>query len=346
MDRTGWRGKEIMEDRVLVTDIQRFAVNDGPGFRTNVFLKGCPMNCAWCHNPETKAPRPELYWKKKLCTQCGSCLDACPEGAVNAPVPVEEAAGEGSLYHKIMRSRCTGCMKCVQACRFGALEIAGRPMSTGEILDEVEKDRPFYANSGGGMTVSGGEPAAQGEFTYLLLAEARERDLHTCLDTSGLCDFSLLKALAGQSDIVLFDLKHLDGQVHKAFTGMDNRLILNNLVRLSRTGCALWVRIPVVPGFNDSHEFHRAAALFLSNLPRPVVRVDLLPFHNWCQDKYSWLGIDWIYRDADSLDPAFLELPADLYRERGLAVTIGGSGFEGYGGRAPGRPADAGCREM
>lgn len=341
-DKAGLKDKESMQDKVLVTDIQRFAVNDGPGFRTNIFLKGCPLNCAWCHNPETKAPHPELYWKKKLCTQCGKCLDACPEDAINAPVPVETAMSEESGYHKISRSRCNNCLKCVQACRYGALEAVGRAMSTTEILDEVEKDRPFYANSGGGMTVSGGEPSEQGEFTFMLLAEARERHIHTCLDTSGLCDFPLLKALAGQADIVLFDLKHLDGKLHKALTGMDNKPILKNLICLSREGCELWVRIPVVPGFNDSYEFHRSAARFLSELPGRVARVDLLPFHNWCREKYSWLGIDWEYRDVDSLEPAFLELPADLYRDKGLNITIGGSGFEEYGSTARLRQGDSG----
>lgn len=321
----------MMEDKVLITDIQRFAVNDGPGFRTNVFLKGCTMNCAWCHNPEAKAPHAEIYWKKKFCVQCGSCLDACPDDAVNPPVPVEEAMTEGSRYHKINRKRCTLCMKCVHACGFGALEIVGRPMSAGEILDEVEKDRLFYLNSGGGMTVSGGEPAADGEFCMKLLEGAHNRGIHTCLDTSGYCDPALLKELAARADIVLYDLKHIDSALHKSRTGVGNELILENLSSLSANGRVIWVRIPVVPGFNDSVEFHRAASAFLLNLPGGICRVDLLPFHNWCQDKYSWLGIDWEYRDLEALDPSFLEIPADIYREKGLMATIGGSGFEGYG---------------
>ncbi len=327
----GKEGKHAMEDKVLITDIVRFAVNDGPGFRTNVFLKGCTMNCAWCHNPETKVPHAEIYWKRKLCVQCGSCLDACPDDAVNAPVPVEEAMSEGSSYHKIDRKRCTLCMRCVHACRFGALEIVGRPMSVGEILEEVEKDSLFYLNSGGGMTVSGGEPAANGEFSLSLLEAARDRGIHTCLDTSGYGDPDLMRELAERADIVLFDLKHIDSPLHESRTGVGNELILENLSSLSVLGCEMWVRIPVVPGFNDSIEFHRAASTFLSNLPGRIRRVDLLPFHNWCQDKYSWMGIDWEYRDLEALDPSFLEIPADVYREKGFMATIGGSGFEGYG---------------
>ncbi len=318
-----------MEEKVLITEIQRFAVNDGPGFRTNVFLKGCNMNCAWCHNPETKAHHPEIYWKKRLCTGCGKCLDACDSDAINPPV--EDMKGENPRYHKIRRSRCTLCMKCVYACSYGALEVVGKPMSIAEILDEVEKDRPFYSNSGGGMTLSGGEPAANGEFSLKLLSSARGRGIHTCLDTSGYCDSALLVGLAAQADIVLFDLKHLDVERHKAKTGVSNTLILENLEALSRKGYEIWVRIPVVPGFNDSMEFHRSAAAFLSSLPNGVSRVDLLPFHNYCQDKYSWLGIDWEYRDVDAFALSFLEVPADLYREEGLFTTVGGSGFEGTG---------------
>jgi pyruvate formate lyase activating enzyme len=317
-----------MEEKILITDIQRYAVNDGPGFRTNVFLKGCPLRCAWCHNPETIAPYPELYWKRRLCTQCGACLDACPNEAVNPPIAPEEANAENQTYHKIIRSRCTLCMQCVAACRYDALSIAGRPMSVAEILDEVERDKPFYANSGGGMTLSGGEPTAKPQFSELLLKGARERGIHTCLDTNGFCSFQILERLAREVDIVLFDLKHLDNDRHAEKTGVGNELILSNLHHLADAGIEIWVRIPVVPDFNDTLDFHRRTAWFLSSLKHACMRVDLLPYHNWCQDKYSWLDIDWEYRDVEAIDPSFLDIHADLYRERGLKTTVGGSGFE------------------
>jgi len=323
-----------VQEKVLVTDIQRFSVNDGPGFRTNVYLKGCPMRCAWCHNPEAIAPYPEIYWKRRLCVQCGKCLEVCPRNAIEPPIPPEAAQSDGSTYHKIIRSRCDRCMLCLEACLYEALQIVGKPMSVEEILEEVWRDKPFYDNSGGGMTLSGGEPAAHPEFTQSLLRQAKGMGLHTCLDTNGFCEWAVLEQMARYTDIVLFDLKHLDPEIHCRKTGVDNAPILKNLALLAKTGREIWVRIPVVPDFNDAIGFHTRAAEFLSALPGRIARVDLLPFHNWCQDKYGWLGLEWDLREVDSLDPVFLEIPAEIYRERGLAVTIGGSGFEEAGAAA------------
>ena len=317
-----------MEGCVLITDIARFSVNDGPGFRTNVFLKGCPLRCAWCHNPETISAGPQLYWKRRLCVQCGACLDACPRGAIRPPVSPELGRDPDSPCRKIDRTKCDLCMECVKACRYDALQVVGKPMSASEILDEVERDRPFYDNSGGGMTLSGGEPTAHPAFSRELLAGARERGLHTCLDTNGFCGFEVLEELCGLADIVLFDLKHLDPVRHFEKTGARNEQILDNLMRLSRVHPGIWIRIPVIPDFNDDFAFHRRAAAFIASLGGSVGRVDLLPYHNWCQDKYDWLGTDWAYRDVEALDPSFLELHAGIYRETGLGVTIGGSGFE------------------
>lgn len=313
---------------VLITDIQKFAVNDGPGFRTNVFLKGCGLKCRWCHNPETIYPAPEIYWKNRLCLQCGRCLEVCPNDAVNPPIAPEESREENSTYHKIIRDKCDRCMKCVEACPYGALIIVGKPLSLEEILAEVLQDKPFYDNSGGGMTLSGGEPTAHPEFAKKLLSGARDRGLHTCLDTNGFCDWKVLNLLIENVDVVLFDLKHLDVEMHKKGTGVSNEVILTNLNLLLKSGRETWLRIPVIPGFNDSMEFHKAASMFIANLPRPVARVDLIPFHNYCQDKYNWLGLDWELKDMEPLEPSFLEIPADLYREKGLFTTIGGSGFE------------------
>jgi len=162
-----------MISETLITQVQKFAVNDGPGFRTNVFLKGCPLHCKWCHNPETQSHLPEIFWKKRLCVQCGNCLEACPRDAINAPIDPLIAAKDGSTYHKIIRERCDNCMKCVEACKYGALEVAGQVRSIDEVLDEVMQDAPFYDSSGGGMTLSGGEPTAQMEFASKLLEKAR-----------------------------------------------------------------------------------------------------------------------------------------------------------------------------
>lgn len=320
----------VMHDQVLITDIQRFAVNDGPGIRTLVFVKGCPLKCEWCHNPETIAAYPEVYWKKRHCVQCGLCLEACPRGAINPPIPPEEAQQEDSTYHKIIRSKCDNCMACVEACQYGALEVVGKSMSVKEILDEVESDRPFYDNSGGGLTLSGGEPTVFVDFSEALLQEAKGRGLHTCMDTNGYCSWEILERLVRHTDIVLYDLKHLDPELHRLRTGVANELILENLARLVRTGQEIWIRIPVVAGFNDSLEYHRRNAQFIRRLPGRIARIDLLPFHNWCQDKYGWLGIDWaLGRRNEAMEPFLLEVPLEIYREEGLSANIGGSGFEG-----------------
>lgn len=312
----------------LFTDIQKFAVNDGPGFRTNVFIKGCPLKCAWCHNPETISLEKDLFWKSRLCVQCGACLDACPRDAINAPIPPEEAQTEGSTYHKIIRDRCDLCMKCVDACRYDALEVVGRPMTIDEVLEEVEQDMLFYQNSGGGMTMSGGEPTMHPEFVGELLVRAREKGIHICLDTNGYCKWEVLKSLAEKSDIILYDLKHLDSDEHKRMTGVPNEIILKNLERLVETGMEVWVRTPILVGYNDSIEYHRKVVEFLKSLPGRIARIDLLPFHNWCQDKYGWLGIKWDLKETESTDPATVEMISDFYKENGLNATVGGSGFE------------------
>jgi len=320
-----------MKHETLITEIQRFSVNDGPGFRTNVYLKGCPMKCEWCHNPETINPLPGIFWKRRLCVQCGECLDACPNSAVNPPIPPQESQKFESGYQKIIRDRCDHCMKCVDACRYGALSIVGKPMSIEELLDEVEKDRPFYDNSGGGMTLSGGEPTAHPDFSIRLLKAAKQNGLHACLDTNGFCDWAVLEKMLEVVDIFLFDLKHIDPDKHKEKTGVDNGVILKNLALLSGTGKEIWIRIPVIPGFNDSIDFHKRAADFLASLPGKVSRVDLLSYHNWCQDKYDWLGIDWSMKEIEAMEPSFLEIPAETYRKKGFTTTVGGSGFEKTG---------------
>lgn len=318
----------MTEDSCLVTDIQRYSVNDGPGFRTNVYLKGCPLRCAWCHNPETISATPDIFWKRRLCVQCGACLEVCQKEAINPPIPPETSQQEGSTYQKIDRDRCDGCQKCVQACHYEALEVSGVAMTVDEIMTEVESDRIFYETSGGGMTLSGGEPTAHPDFALALLTEARNRGIHTCLDTNGFCAWEALASLLPVTEIVLYDLKQMDASKHKIATGADNRLILDNLTQLAGTGQEFWIRLPVVPGFNDDKSFHQTAARFLSELPTLPARVDLLPFHNWCENKYDWLGQDWPLRNTEATQPFFLEMPAKLYRDLGLTVTIGGSGFE------------------
>lgn len=315
--------REDEETRVLVTNIQRYSINDGPGIRTTVFLKGCPLNCAWCHNPECVHFYPEIYWKQSLCQQCGRCFDACPREAIQPPVALSED-DESHHYYKIDLEKCDHCMLCVDACIYGALVKVGERRSVDEVLEEVERDLPFYTNSGGGMTVTGGEPTAFPAFTLELLRRAKERGIHTCLDTSGFCKWETLDMMRPYVDVFLYDIKCMSGKQHLLKTGVNNNPILANLTRLAESGEEVIVRVPVIPGFNDSEEHVRKVADFLERLMPSIIQVDLLPFHNWCQDKYRWMGMEWDYSDTESLDKSELDEYVDIMEDRGLNTTVGG----------------------
>lgn len=286
------------------------------------------MKCAWCHNPETISSQQEILWKRRLCVQCGACADVCPTNAIYPPVSQDIWQNEESSYQKINRDICDSCMKCLDACKNEALCAAAKLMSISDILEEVEKDSPFYDNSGGGITVSGGEPVNQHAFTMRLLKEAKERGLHTCLDTSGHCAHERFERVVEHADITLFDLKQLDPVEHEKATQVNNARILKNLEWIAQSNHEVWIRIPVVPGFNDSMLFHKSASEYLAGLSGNIGRVDLLPFHNWCENKYDWLGLNWQLKELESMDPFSLESLAACYKEKGFFTSIGGSGFE------------------
>lgn len=316
------------DDKVLITNIQRFSVNDGPGFRTNVFVKGCNMHCVWCHNPETIRFTRELNWRANICAQCGRCFDACPKDAINPPIDPEEARADNSTYDKIIRENCDMCMKCVEVCPTGALELIGQDYTVEEVLDEVEMDMPFYENSDGGMNITGGEPTVHPEYTAELLQGARARGISSCLDTNGNCKWEVLEPLLEYVDVVLYDLKHIDSGEHRRLTGVGNELILDNLRKLLEVEARVWLRIVVIPDYSDSLDYHEKVAAFLKTLPHPPERIDLLPFHNWCESKYRQLGIRWSFADTPAMDPSMLRPAIEIYRDAGLEATIGGSGFE------------------
>jgi pyruvate formate lyase activating enzyme len=307
----------------IVTNIQRYSINDGPGIRTTVFLKGCPLHCAWCHNPECIHAQPDIYWKQSLCRQCGRCFDVCDQGAIQPPIALDESS-DGHHYYKIDTSRCNRCMACVDACMYGALVKVGEARTVEEVLEEVERDLPFYLNSGGGMTVTGGEPTAFPEFTLELLRTAKERGIHTCLDTSGFCAWEVLDTMRPYVDIFLYDVKCLSGKQHILRTGVNNSPILDNLRRLAGVGADIIVRLPIIPGFNDTVEQMKEVADFLVQLAPSLVQVDVLPFHNWCQDKYRWLGMDWEYGESQSMTAGDVDALFEVLELRGLNATIGG----------------------
>ena len=262
-----------------VFDIQRFCVNDGPGIRTTVFLKGCMLRCIWCHNPESQSPRTQLMHHASRCIGCGDCLSVCPRHL--------HRIGEDGA-HLIDRNLCAVCGACADACT-GALEMCGKEMSVKDILDEVVRDESFYRNSGGGLTVSGGDPLFCPDFTLALVKEAKARGLHVCIETSGYAAWETVEPLIPYVDIFLWDVKESDSDRHKQFTGVSNERILDNLERLDRAGARIILRCPIIPTFNDREEHLRAIGALAERLGG-VERVDIEPYHPLGQSKHTSLG--------------------------------------------------------
>ncbi len=266
-----------------VFNIERFAIRDGPGIRTTVFFVGCPLRCLWCSNPESMKPFPQLFYFENLCARCYRCIDACPNKA-------STVTPEGAIA--IDRSLCKNCGECIEACPNKARIMSGKYMTVEEVLDEVKRDSLFYQNSGGGITASGGEPTYQPEFLEHLFAASHQSAIHTCLDTTGLVDTDVLKRILEQTDLVLYDIKHMDPEKHKEYTGVDNALILEN-ARVVAAGRPMIIRVPLVPGHNDSEENLKALAVFMAELG--ISRIDILPYHSLGKLKYEgtrgWSGL-------------------------------------------------------
>ena len=307
-------GSALAQTRGRVFNVQRFAVHDGPGVRTTVFLKGCPLACWWCHNPESRAAQPEVSIVADRCIQCGSCLEVCEHGAV-----VRLADGS----YSVDPVHCTVCGECTEACPTNSRRILGEDRTVDDIIGEVVKDRVFFEESGGGVTVSGGEPLAQPDFLLALLAESRERGVHTCVDTSGLAGERTLLQVAGMTDLFLYDIKLIDDNRHREFSGVDNRVILSNLAVLARIGAEVWVRVPFIPGINDDRADLDALAAFLGGLERRYP-VFLLPYHLIAQDKYGRLGYEYPLVGLEPPSVAQVQTAAARLRDKGLQVTIGG----------------------
>jgi len=303
-----------VSDQVVgrIFDVKRFAVHDGPGVRTTFFLKGCPLRCAWCHNPESMSREVELAFYPEKCIACGACVDACPQDAQDR----SESRSNGYL-----RERCDLTGACLDVCYAEALVLHGRDVTVDDVLAEACVDRAFYEESGGGITLSGGEPLAQAEFVREVFQACQRAGIHTALDTSGQVAWGAFEGVLPWVDMVLYDLKHVDSELHRAYTGVGNERILENLWKLSQLGIPIEVRMPIVPGVNDGAEEIEGAARLLSEAEN-IAAVRLLPYHRLAGEKYASLGLANTMPNSPAPTADRLRDIADRLRQRGLVVVV------------------------
>ncbi len=305
---------DIAESRGVVFNIQRFSIHDGPGIRTTIFLKGCSLHCEWCSNPESIRLSPEIIARDIKCIRCGKCVDACSQQAITV---IENTR----IIHW---EKCNYCMKCAEVCPSGAIESVGRHMTVVEVLDIVGRDASYYRRTRGGMTISGGEPLLQWQFALKLLQEAKKRGFHTTLDTSGYADWEVLDKLLNHTDLVLYDVKHMDSAIHREATGVPNEQILDNLRKMvGKAGSKVWVRHPVIPQFNDSEEDVEALCKLILTLRPPVEKISLLPYHKFGEMKYAAKGKVYPWTGIPTISDEEIGKLKKLVESHGVKVDVG-----------------------
>jgi len=300
----------------LIFDIKRYAIHDGPGIRTTLFVKGCPLRCVWCHNPESWSPERQRLYKKGKCIGCQSCVNACPVGALQLTQDGIQPTGEA----------CILCGACAEACPALAMEICGREYPMEELMEIVESERGVMQDSGGGVTVSGGEPLMHPDYTLQLLRELGRRGFHRAVDTTLLAAPETVEAVAAECELLMVDLKVMDPSVHKRYTGVSNELVLSNLRLLAAIGTPYWIRIPLIREVNASEENITATADFLRSLERRPDMVDLLPYHDIGKGKHERMGTTYNPAGLSLSSPDGRELARceSLLTAAGLPVRIGG----------------------
>lgn len=261
----------------LIFDIQRYSIHDGPGIRTLIFMKGCPLRCLWCSNPESQLQKQEMMFNAVKCIGCGKCIEVCPTGAAGEKNPAKA------------KKICRNCGRCGEVCPSTARQMVGKYMTVAEVMEEIERDVRFYRRSGGGITVTGGEPLMQPEYVQALLKECNAKDIDTAIETCGYSDEESLEKVIPYVDLALYDIKHMDEEKHKEFTGDGNAKILKNARLIVEKHKSMKIRIPVVPGYNDSDENIENIAKFACTLNN-VDEINLIPYHSFGESKYNSLG--------------------------------------------------------
>ena len=309
-----------------IYDIQGYAVHDGPGIRTTVYTKGCPLRCLWCHSPESQMYKFQLGYLPMKCLGVdlcqNACLNACDQGALIAGEPEKALDGSGMLRKiSVDRARCSECQKCAEVCVNKALYTAGWDTNVDEVFERVIKDRVFFRN-GGGITISGGEAMSQFPFTYNLARRLKSEGIHICLDTTGFADTGQFRSILPYIDLFLYDLKHMDSERHKKLTGVPNEKILENARFLADNGGKLQIRVPVIPRLNDSEENLRATARFCSELGSAVTLVQLLPYHPMGKMKYERLGWKYKMHRWEPLSDEFMNGALEIFSEYSLSCQL------------------------
>jgi pyruvate formate lyase activating enzyme len=295
----------------IIFDIQRYSIHDGPGIRTIAFLKGCPLSCRWCCNPESQSVKPTLLFNSEVCIHCGKCLNVCKLGALSAKIP--------SL---IDRSVCVGCGECAKICPAGALVVKGKEMTVEQLIKELKKDAITFRRSKGGVTLSGGEPLVQSEFAVELLKACKEQGWHTAMETTGLASESVIEKVFPWVDLALLDIKAFDGKVHEEYTGVSNEVILKNSIMISNITSTV-VRIPTVPGFNASREEYERMCGHVKKM-NGVSTIHILPYHTYGENKYALLGEKYPMKETHYLSKEEIASLKEVVENEGFNCVIGG----------------------
>ena len=300
----------------IVFNIQHYSIHDGPGIRTTVFINGCPLRCVWCQNPESLSMIPSIFFASEKCTGCGKCVETCPQKAITV------VNGKSSTN----RALCKGCGKCAEVCPNEARDLIGKEMTAGEVFKDVNSDAIFYQRSGGGVTVSGGDPVAQPEFVIAILKMCKDAGLHTALETSGVAEWHAFKKILAYTDMVLYDFKHMNGEEHKKFTGKSNKLVLENAKKIivEFPQIAFVARVPVIPGYNDSEENIVMIARFIAEELGDSIKVHLLPYHKLGTTKYERLEDTGKIIHVEPPNDEHMEELRKLVESFGLAAAVGG----------------------
>lgn len=300
----------------IIFNIQRYSIHDGPGIRTTVFLKGCPLRCAWCSNPESQKDSPEIAHRSTLCIQCGKCIEACPKKAISF------------LKKKVVinRKRCDNCGKCVEVCVSGAMKMFGQKQNVGEVFRKIRKDLDFYRSSGGGVTISGGEPLCQSEFVAALFKVCQENGIDTCLETSGMASSSALQKILPYTSLILFDIKLSSPDAHRKWTKKSNTEIVRNFVMVAQSEVPVIMRIPMIPGINDTdvelEGTARIAQHAVKDCRQGKLKIDLLPYHNFGLGKYHMLGRRYRLKSLTAPSKAKMQSIKQFFESKGFECEI------------------------